>query len=147
MPADTLVVPVQPDARLTVYFDGACPLCRAEIDHYRAQDGADRICFQDLTAVDSDPEGTGRLAPGLTTEQALARFHVRLSDGKLVSGAAAFVTIWRQLPRWQWAARIASLPGITLLLELAYRLFLPIRPVLSKTFGALQAWRASRQRG
>ena len=133
-----------PDARLTVYFDGACPLCRAEINHYRSQDGADQICFQDLTAVVSGAQQAAQLAPGLTTRQALARFHVRRASGEMVSGAAAFVTIWQQLPRWRWAARIASLPGTTALLELAYRLFLPIRPTISKAFGAWQAWRARR---
>lgn len=135
-----------PDARLTVYFDGACPLCRAEINHYRTQDGADQICFQDLTVVGLEPDGAAPLAPGLTTEQALARLHVRLGSGQVVSGAAAFVTIWQQLPGWRWAARIASLPGVIALLELAYRLFLPIRPVVSKAFGTCQAWRARRQR-
>ena len=28
--------------------------------------------------------------------------------GEFVSGAAAFVSIWRELPRWRWAASIAG---------------------------------------
>lgn len=125
------------DAPLTVYFDGACPLCRAEIKHYQSQAGADRISFQDLTTIDV----AAQPAPGLTTAQAMARFHIRRASGELVSGAAAFVAIWQQLPRWRWAARIASFPGVTPILEVGYRLFLPLRPALSWAFGTVQNWR------
>ena len=113
---------------LTVYFDGSCPLCRAEIAHYRRQIGAEQLCFLDVSQTDHSLESD------LDRDTALSRFHVRRSDGQLVSGAAAFVSIWSQLPRWQWAARIAKLPGITMLLEGGYRLFLPARPTLAWVF-------------
>ena len=124
---------------LTVYFDGSCPLCRAEIGLNSAQTGADRIRFQDVAAAGekfAEPLGVDP-----TEEQALARFHLRLADGTLVSGAAAFVQIWMQLPAWRWAARLGSLPGVMPLLELAYRMFLPIRPLLSRVVGAVLVWR------
>ena len=123
----------QPEPALTVYYDGACPLCRAEIGHYSAQEGAGSICFLDASTQAAD------LPAGLTREQALARFHVRLSDGRLASGAQGFVEIWKTLPRWRWAARLAGLPGAMFVLERAYRLFLPIRPYLSKAFGKLRS--------
>ena len=113
----------------TVYYDGSCPLCRAEISHYRAQQGAAAICFVDVSKQDAP------LAEGVSPQQAMARFHVRTSDGSVVSGARAFVSVWRALPRWAWAARIAALPGVTPALELGYRLFLPVRPLLSRLAG------------
>ncbi|MCX7354915.1 MAG: thiol-disulfide oxidoreductase DCC family protein [Sandarakinorhabdus sp.] len=117
----------------TVYFDGSCPLCRAEIGYYQRKDQYSALCFVDI----SEPGG---IPPeGITQERAMKRFHVRASDGRVLSGAAAFVEVWTRLPRWRWAARLAGLPGVTPLLEVGYRLFLPIRPYLSKTFGKLKS--------
>ncbi len=115
--------------RTTAYFDGACPLCRAEIAYYRRQDKDGAICFVDVAAADATtPEG-------VTHAQALERFHVRGHDGRIRSGAAAFVAVWAQLPRWRWAARIAALPGVLTAMEWSYRLFLPVRPYLSRLVG------------
>ncbi len=73
----------------------------------------------------------------------MARFHVREADGTLRSGAAAFVTLWGAVPAWRWAAKLGRLPGVTPLLELAYRGFLPVRPFLSR---AVARWQRRRVR-
>lgn len=127
-----MTAPERDAAPLTVYYDGSCPLCRLEIDHYRRQTGAEAICFRDVSPADAPTEAD------LPRDAAMARFHVRREDGALVSGAAAFVEVWRALPRWRWAARVAALPGLVWLLEIAYRGFLPIRPVLSRLAGRLR---------
>ncbi|WP_424927723.1 thiol-disulfide oxidoreductase DCC family protein [Amaricoccus tamworthensis] len=113
----------------TVYYDGSCPLCSVEIDHYASRDGAEKLRFVDVSHSDADP------GAGLNRTDAMARFHVRQPDGKLLSGARAFVAVWDTLPGWKWAARLAKIPGVTPVLELAYRAFLPFRPFLARTLG------------
>ncbi|WP_397542863.1 DCC1-like thiol-disulfide oxidoreductase family protein [Roseovarius salis] len=123
----------RPDAagRLTVYHDGSCPLCAMEIAHYADQDDAGRLAFVDVSEPGAEP------GADLTRHAAMRRFHVRRSDGTLLSGAAAFAEIWRTLPRWRIAGRVAALPGVTAALEGVYRLFLPVRPYLSRLAGRL----------
>ncbi|MCJ2121673.1 thiol-disulfide oxidoreductase DCC family protein [Methylobacterium sp. J-077] len=118
---------------LTVYYDGGCPLCRAEIGHYQRCDGAEQIAFVD---VGRDAPAVG-LGPDLDRDAALRRFHVRGADGRLVSGAAAFVRLWHILPNWRWLGRLVELrifgmQPVLPLAEAAYCLFLPLRPRLAR---------------
>lgn len=121
------------EIELTVYYDGACPLCTAEIGHYESREGADKLCFVNIAEADAD---TGE---DLKREAALKRFHVRRSDGSILSGAAAFIEIWAILPGWRWLSKLASIPGMPWALEMIYCGFLPLRPLLSRIatrFGA-----------
>ncbi|MEM9257169.1 MAG: DUF393 domain-containing protein [Pseudomonadota bacterium] len=126
-------------ATTTVYFDGSCPLCNAEISHYASRDRNQRLRFVDVSQVDSDP------GADLSREAAMQRFHVRTPDGNLASGAHGFVALWQALPGWRWLAKIARAPGVTPLLELIYRLFLPARPSLSRAAVRLGAKPAVQQ--
>lgn len=110
----------------TVFFDGSCPLCRAEIGYYRRQDQAGALCFVDV----SEPGAV--TSEAITQRRAMERFHLRASDGSVLSGAAAFVEVWTRLPKWRWAARAALLPGALAALDLVYRIFLPVRPFISR---------------
>ena len=115
--------------RSTVYFDGSCPLCRAEIGYYRRKDSLEALSFIDVSKPDA------AVPVGLTQSRAMERFHVRAGNGELLSGAAAFVELWVRLPRWRWAARAAAIPGVLPVLEMSYRLFLRGRPMLVWIFG------------
>ena len=122
--------------RTTIYYDGDCPLCRAEIAHYARKDSAGTLDLVNVADPASPlPTGTDRYA-------ALARFHVGTADGRVVSGAAAFVEVWRGLPGWRLLARLARLPGMSRAMEAGYRLFLPLRPSIVRAYVALRgSWR------
>ena len=109
---------------LTVYFDGACPVCSREIAYYRRQPGAQACAWVDATAC-----AESALGPGLTRSAALGRFHVRRADGELVDGMRGFAALWRALPRTAWLGRLASFGPVPALLEAAYRAFLALRPL------------------
>ena len=109
---------------LTVYFDGSCPLCRAEIGIYRRLPQAQHMDWVDVSA--------GQDLGGLNCQAAMARFHVRDSQGRMFSGAAAFSQLWRLFPGWRWLGWLSAWPPMSWLFELTYRLFLPIRPLLQK---------------
>jgi len=115
----------------TVFYDGSCPLCRAEISYYRRVDQGASLCFVDISEADAQTPF------GIDRSQAMERLHVQSADGRALSGAAAFVEIWKRLPGWRRAARLATLPGAMTILELAYRAFLPVRPYISGFFGWL----------
>ena len=112
----------RPTGKLIVYFDGGCPVCRREIGFYRKQTGAERLHWVNLMESSSADIGDD-----LPLENALARFHVRRTDGTLVAGARAFALMWQHLPRFRMLGRLAALPGIVSILELTYRLVLKIR--------------------
>lgn len=121
---------------LTVLYDGACPLCQREISHLRRlaeKDSATALCFVDISNVDNpSDEGNSCPIPLTPTERSklLARFHVQREDGSRLDGAAAFVEMWQRLPGWRWLAKLASVPGMLTVMELAYRGFLRVRPKL-----------------
>ncbi|MBL8279879.1 MAG: DUF393 domain-containing protein [Pelomonas sp.] len=115
----------QPAHRPTVYFDGACPVCRREIAVYQRGAGAEAVCWVDASAC--PPEALGGDLP---REQALARLHLRQADGRLVRGAAAFLAMWTALPQHPGLARLARVldrPALVRLLDLAYGGFLRLR--------------------
>lgn len=111
----------------TVYYDGACPLCRSEIAFYRRRAGADSILWVDVAdAAEED------LGPGLNAAQAMSRFHVRLPSGRLQSGAAGFAALWSALPGFHWLGRFATAAPVVWALEWAYQAFLRLRPWLQR---------------
>jgi predicted DCC family thiol-disulfide oxidoreductase YuxK len=121
-----------------VMFDGSCPLCRAEVALYQRQALEAGAALQWVDV--SGPYVP--LAPEPDVQALRRRFHVRTAQGQWLSGAAAFVHLWAQLPRWRLLAAAARLPGVTALMEGAYRVFLLLRPGLQATV----RW-ASRLRG
>ena len=110
-----------------VYYDGRCPLCRREVRFYRRLDRRGAIHWHDVSrdAGDLDCDGIGQ-------RQALDRIHARRPDGTIVTGAAAFVEMWKRLPGLELAAPVAGTPPALALLERGYRWFAPRRHRLSR---------------
>ncbi|MCB1800145.1 MAG: DUF393 domain-containing protein [Gammaproteobacteria bacterium] len=104
--------------RPLVLFDGACPLCRREIAHYRRRSGADRLNWVDLSH-----QARGEPVAGIDWHAAMARFHVRDADGEWQRGAFAFVELWSHLRGYRVLARLVRGLRLTGLLDRAYAVF------------------------
>ena len=96
MTTDTLGRPV-------CYYNGACPVCRFEIEHYKAGADGDRVRWLDLA---SEPEALARF--GIDRAGARRRLHVLDEDGRLHIGIDAFVLIWQVMPRYRWLSRLVG---------------------------------------
>jgi predicted DCC family thiol-disulfide oxidoreductase YuxK len=111
---------------VTVWFDGACPLCTREIALMRRLDRRGRITFVDIA------EGSDTSCP-IDRAQLLARFHAA-ENGVVHDGAAAFAAMWRAIPVLRPLGLAARSPLVLKVLEAAYVRFLKVRPRLQRLF-------------
>jgi predicted DCC family thiol-disulfide oxidoreductase YuxK len=109
---------------ITVWYDGACPLCIREIALMRRLDKRGAINFVDVAPKDA--------ACPINRTLLLARFHAQEAGQPVVSGAAAFAAMWRAIPMLK-PLGLAARNGVVLaLLERVYTAFLKIRPGLQR---------------
>jgi len=87
-----------------VLYNAECPVCSFEINHYAAyaRKNGLPITFDDLNC----PE---RAAWGLDEDTAARRLYVE-HDGEVLSGVPAFIVLWRQMPRYRFAAWVVDKP-------------------------------------
>jgi predicted DCC family thiol-disulfide oxidoreductase YuxK len=109
--------------KLTVWFDGACPLCCREMELMRRLDRRGAIDFVNLESENVDlPVGKPEL---------VARLHAR-ENGRLLTGASAFAAAWRAIPLLRPFGQLARVPALLALLELGYVAYLRLRPALQR---------------
>jgi len=110
--------------KLTIWFDGSCPLCSSEIALMKRLDRRGAIDFIDVaSSQDADcPVDRAEL---------LARFHAR-ENGELLSGAGAFAAMWRAIPLLRPLGLLARIPLVLAFLERCYIGFLRFRPRLQR---------------
>ena len=111
--------------RLTVWFDGACPLCRREIGLMQRLDRQSAIHFVDVS------DGAEGACP-IDRQELLQRFHAQERDGPILVGAPAFAAMWRAIPVLRPLGILARWPPVLAFLHLAYRGFLKIRPTFQR---------------
>lgn len=103
---------------LTVFYDGACPLCSREMKRYFALDHRKLIQGVDISTPDFDAQAE-ELDPVMVNRW----LHARDAAGKMFLGIDAFLEIWRRIPSTRWLAWIVALPGLYHLAWVFYRVF------------------------
>ena len=112
---------------ISIYYDGLCPLCSREIDHYRKQKGSENLLFIDITSPNFDP-----IKEGLDPLRVHQVMHVRTSDGQIKTGVDAFIVIWKNLPKYHWLSRWAQKSLVRPILNMGYLAFAFVRPYLPR---------------
>ncbi len=104
-----------------VYYNSACPVCKAGINDQRQR--MQRCGITDIEWIDvhSHPHAASELNTPL--EQVRERLHVRNDEGELDIGMDAFTYLWQRTPGQHWLAKILQLPGIKSLARLIYNGF------------------------
>lgn len=119
---------VPPRFPLSVFYDGACPVCSREIAHYLARDHAGRLIAVDISAADFDSTAFA-IAPA----DFMRELHAIDALGTVYRGVAAFQAIWRAFPEaagLRLLAAFVDLPVIDAVARGAYCAFARLRPRL-----------------
>ncbi|BAW96786.1 hypothetical protein NIES970_17250 [[Synechococcus] sp. NIES-970] len=94
--------------KITLLYDGQCPLCLREVNFLRRKDqGRGLVRFVDVMAVDYEPSCHG----GVTFQAAMERIHGVLPDGTVLQNVAVFRYVYSVLGMG-WVYGITRLPLI-----------------------------------
>ena len=115
--------------KLTLFYDGACPLCQAEILFLSRRNQAGLLDFVDINSERFDSDKIG-----ISCEQALAAMYGQYANGVLIQGVAVFPEAYSRanLPFLAWMFSRKSLEPI---LQVGYRFFAKNRHAISSLFG------------
>jgi len=102
---------------LTLLYDGACPICRVEMDRLAQRDSLRRLVFVDITQPGFDAAGYGT-----TLEEMQRLIHAVRADGTLVAGVEVFRLAYGAVGLGALLAPTA-LPGLAPWFERAYAVF------------------------
>ena len=117
--------------RLTIYYDGECPLCLAEIHFLKNRNTLGLLEFVDVAAPQYDES-----AHQLTCKLALATMQGRLGDGTQLEGIPVFAEAYKRanLPKLAW---LFSRSWLKPFLNASYYVFAKYRHGVSKTIGPM----------
>ena len=117
--------------KLTIFFDGECPLCKKEVDFLQSRNQDGYLNFIDINSEDFSLD----LKYGITYKQAMERIHALKSDGSLIKDIEVFQEAYN-LIGLGWIYAPTKLPvfdklfGFIYLLWAKYRLKITFRPSL-----------------
>jgi predicted DCC family thiol-disulfide oxidoreductase YuxK len=115
--------------KLTLFYDGLCPLCEAEILFLSKRNHAGLLEF-----VDINTEMFASKKIGISCEQALAEMYGQFEDGEFIKGPDVFAQSYlrAQLPFLAWIFTRRSLKPF---LHFVYKKFAKNRHFISNLIG------------
>ena len=115
---------------MKVYFNNSCNICRTEINLYKKQK------IKDMEWVDITDNKSAEIETQKDDKALLRRLHIK-DGGKIISGAKAFLLVWKKIPKYKFLYTFFKLPIIFTLFSLSYEviaffLYLKNKKQLSK---------------
>ena len=77
--------------KLTLLFDGACPLCQREVNFLRYRDKLNNICFVDIDSPNYQPKKFA----DISYREAMGRIHAITSSGRILKDVSVFREAYR----------------------------------------------------
>lgn len=112
--------------QLTIFYDGTCPLCVAEMDMLRELDTNRDIQLEDIYAADFEDR-----FPDIDTQKANRYLHGMKADGSMLFGLDVTAKAWTLVGQKQWIS-ILRWPVIRWFSDLAYLFFARNRQSISR---------------
>ena len=123
--------------KLTIYYDGACPLCLAEIHFLKHHNHKNLLNFINLHDLDSS-------SAELNCELAMKTIHGRLGDSKIITGPRVFQEAYKRT-NLKLINYLFSLAWFRFIYSKFYILFAQYRHQISRVIGpCLLRWSKSR---
>jgi predicted DCC family thiol-disulfide oxidoreductase YuxK len=98
-----------------VYFNNSCNICRAEINLYKKQN------IEDIEWVDITNNKKAELETQKNDRTLLRRLHIK--DGNnIISGAEAFLLVWKKIPKYKFLYKFFKTPIIFNLFSFFYEI-------------------------
>ena len=100
---------------MKVYFNNSCNICKAEIDLYKKQN------IQDIEWVDVTNNKNAELETQKNKKTLLRRLHVK-NGNNIISGAEAFLLVWKKIPKYKFLYKFFKTPVIFNLFSFFYEI-------------------------
>lgn len=114
--------------QLTIFYDGFCPLCGAEIKQLKACDSDNQLIFEDIHAADFVQR-----YPYIDQVKANRVLHGQLGNGNLIYGLDVTCLAWKTVGKHRWLM-ILRWPVIRWFADLAYYIFARYRNRIANLF-------------
>ena len=100
---------------MKVYYNNSCKICKAEIDLYKKEK------ISEIDWIDITNNDLAKIETSKNDKELLRRLHVK--DGeKVLQGAAAFLLLWKKMPKYKFLYSFFKLPVIFQLFSFLYEI-------------------------
>ena len=100
---------------MKVFFNNSCSICKAEIDLYKKQN------VHDIEWVDITNNKSAELETQKNGKALLRRLHIK-EGNDIISGAEAFLLVWKKIPKYKFLYKFFKIRIIFIIFSFFYEI-------------------------